>query len=160
MWSELNNNGIIAINSMIENVFTAIVSRIAHGDKLKEVSVQDNAPKLAKVISLLDTNWAEKILFEALTEIFTLLDAQKKSLPDFDKFNQLHSMIRMIYLMLNITQEDSFTRKICQNFYCKEFKFGEKIASPVQVLFDLLISSGSWLKPEDGNEKIMATKWI
>ena len=78
MWSELNNDGLIAINSMIENVFTAIVSRIAHGDKLKEVSVQDNAPKLAKVISLLDTNWAEKILFEALTEIFTLLDAQKK----------------------------------------------------------------------------------
>ena len=68
--------------------------------------------------------------------------------------------MRMIYLMLNITQEDSFARKICKNFYCKEFKFGDKLASPVQVLFDLLISSSSWLKPEDGNDKIMATKWI
>ena len=43
----------------VQEIFVAIISRIAHGDELQEVKLNDNAPKLAKNISLLDINWAE-----------------------------------------------------------------------------------------------------
>ena len=85
VWGELDLDGINAITDKIEDAFTAIISRIAHGDKLKEVSVQDNAPKLAKVISLLDTNWSEKILLEALSELFMLIETRLESFPGIEK---------------------------------------------------------------------------
>lgn len=43
----------------VEEIFVAIISRVAHGDELQEVKLNENAPKLAKNISLLDINWAE-----------------------------------------------------------------------------------------------------
>ena len=37
----------------MKDLFVAIVSRIAHGDSLQEVTLQSSAPKLQRKISLL-----------------------------------------------------------------------------------------------------------
>lgn len=75
-----------------------------------EVNIKKDAAKLAKRISLLDIDWAEAIVASALEEFFNLLKPGKNLHTDPMPF------LCMIYLLLNVSQIDPFTRNIVKKF--------------------------------------------
>ena len=83
----------------------AIIGRISHGDSLSQVQLDSAAPKLARRISLLDTNWSEIIIVEALTEVLSVF---QKCVSEHELIDTKRTQImEKIKLFANQKTEDS-----------------------------------------------------